>query len=235
MAEKISVIIPQFGRSVLTLRCVETLLEHHAATLQVIVVDDGSSKEELLSLQRRQLANTEIVRVSSNRGVTHAWIRGAELATGKHLIFLNNDVTTSGPWCQQLIAPLLAGQCVISGPKFRHEKRTPRHLQRLIANEAILEGWCLAISRVSFNDFGGFDERFRLYFSDTDFQLRIVESRQSSDSLHQVRGLPVSHHPHRTTSQLTDRSIQWRQDRDAFEKKWFQTRESIAHADSASL
>lgn len=235
MAENVSVIIPQFGRSDLTRRCVETLFEHHAATLQVIVVDDGSPKRELLSLQRQHLANVEIVRVPSNRGVTYAWNSGAELATEKYLIFLNNDVTTSGPWCQQLIVPLHAGQCVVSGLKLRREKRMPRHLRRLLANETILEGWCLAISRSSFNEFGGFDERFRLYFSDTDLQLRIVETQQTGGSLHQVRDRSVTHDSHRTTSKLANRSSQWRHDRDAFVEKWNHTWEKNVDADSASL
>jgi len=141
VAENVTVIIPQFRQSDLTLRCVGTLLEHHATQLQVIVVDDGSPKRELLALQQRNLENVEIVRTPTNRGVTHAWNRGAEFATAKHLIFLNNDVTTIGPWCERLIAPVHAGKCVMSGPKQRCEKRTPRHLQHLLANEAILEGW----------------------------------------------------------------------------------------------
>ncbi len=221
MAAKVSFIIPQFRQSDLTRRCLETLLEHHSTALQVIVVDDGSPKRELLSLQRQDFQNVEIVRIPSNRGVTYAWNRGAEFATGKHFIFLNNDVITSGPWCQQLIAALHTGHCVMSGPKFRREKRTPHHLQRLLADEAILEGWCLAISRSSFHEFGGFDERFHLYFSDTDLLLRVVEARQSGDALREVRDLPITHHPHSTTSQLTDRGSQWRRDRETFMKKWF--------------
>ncbi|WP_417849500.1 glycosyltransferase family 2 protein [Thalassoglobus sp.] len=229
MTPEISIIVPQFEKADLTIRCVESLLKHHPAPMQVIVVDDGSSKSALRLIQQRQFPNTEIVRNSVNRGITYSWNRGAELANGKFLIFLNNDVETNGDWCERLTAPIRKSECLIAGPKLRVESRFPHHLVSTSPRKELLEGWCLALSKSNFYRLGQFDERYRLYFSDTDLQLRILQSfdnrertsQQVQRGVQEVPDLPVEHLGHRTTRSQPARSGQWRRDRKTYLQQWF--------------
>ena len=104
-----SIIIPQYGRSDLTRRCVESILAHEMGSLQIIVVDDGSARSDVESIRTQNWRDVEIVRLSRNRGVTAAWNRGAAVATGRYLMFLNNDVIATGEWVDQLCEPLRHG------------------------------------------------------------------------------------------------------------------------------
>ncbi|QDT35469.1 glycosyltransferase family 2 protein [Thalassoglobus polymorphus] len=229
MTPEISIIVPQFEKADLTIRCIESLLKHHSSPMQIILVDDGSSKAALRSIQQRQFSNTEVVRNSENRGITYSWNRGAELAQGVFLIFLNNDVETHGDWCERLIAPIRKSECLISGPKSRVESRFPQHLDSTSPKRKLLEGWCLALAKSYFDRLGQFDERYRLYFSDTDLQLRILQSFESRErssqqvlrGVQEVPGLPVEHLGHRTTRSQPSRSRQWRRDRKTYLQQWF--------------
>ena len=219
MRQPISVIIPQFERSRLSVQCVETLWAFHR-DLEVIVVDDGSSLSELKGLRQQQNLGAQIVRMSRNSGVTQAWNRGADHASGDTLIFLNNDTLTTGTWCEELANPVRNQLCSIAGIEERKESRIPENLTDSLTEKRILAGWCFALSRDLFFELGKFDERFRLYFSDTDLQLRVVMAQRHTTPLLVVPELPVSHAAHQTTKVLPQRSRDWHRDCIAFERKW---------------
>lgn len=226
-----SVIIPQWGNSELTLRCVTSLLAHHSE-LQVIVVDDGSPPQHVRNLQQARFPHVELVRSPRNTGVTRAWNLGAEHACNQNLIFLNNDVTTHGPWVQLLIDSL-SDASPLAGPALRRETGRARQIVEKLGIRELLQGWCLAVRRSTFERLGGFDPRYRLYFSDTDFQLRAVtqlsgeQTRFSPPSLTRVRGLPLQHDGHQTTRRLPERRQHWSMDQAAFLDRW-QTAVSVA-------
>lgn len=216
----ISVIVPQFAAAELTLACVESLYAHEPQRLQVLIVDDGSAPDIVRTLQTRVPSHVQFIRISANQGVTHAWNRGAAHARGNWLIFLNNDVISSGAWCDRFIAGCRKNQRVIAGPGFRSEPHLPQRLKRHLATNRLLEGWCLGMSRRLFETINGFDERFVMYFSDSDLQCRILEMTQSAHLLKAVKNLPLKHQGHATTQQLATRRRQWIADRDAFLEKW---------------
>lgn len=217
----ISVIIPQFCNIQLTLRCVRSLIAHEKqARLQVIVVDDGSPLPLLQSFQRQAPPNIEIVRSTKNRGVTHAWNAGAELASGEVLIFLNNDVISRGEWCHKLVAPLQSQQTLLTGAALRFEPQFPARFTHLLINQQLLQGWCLAISRSLFVELSRFDERFVLYYSDSDLQCRLIQRSHSARAISAISDLPLDHQAHQTTRNLPDRQKQWLADRKVFLQKW---------------
>jgi|GEM_PF-1508772 len=200
----ISVLIPQYGRSELTLRAVDSLRQHHAGhSLEILVVDDGSTasaRRPLFALDQSGRSRGREARLSLNetwdfhepvrhrndetalkstavrvlvsprrRGVTAAWNLAARQAQGDVLIFLNNDTVTTGNWCERMAMVLENSSHRVVGPEWRRTSE----LERQIGNcSRILAGWCLGMTRSTFQTLQGFDERFFLYFSDTDLQFR---------------------------------------------------------------
>ena len=186
----------------------------------MIIVDDGSLVVDVLNLQRQGFSQISIMRYCKNRGVTTAWNLGASVAQGDHIIFLNNDTFTKGPWCDRLLDPLASrSDPQMVGVEFRREMFLPAALKGDKDCQQLLAGWCFAVSRELFEQIGRFDERLRMYFSDTDFQLRVVREF-GSQALHVVPDLPVAHAQHQTTSCLSSRKRQWQRDHSAFNAKW---------------
>lgn len=146
------------------------------------------------------------VLANSGSGVTAAWNTGVRASGTAHILLLNNDVGCQGPFAGELIEAAPRG---ISGVSWRHERRLHRRL---------LEGWCLCFSRRLWEHLGGFDERFAIYYSDTDFQHRAV---QAGYTLSQCE-VPLTHQ-HAATSNdrtlLPNKMRIHRKDRQAFMEK----------------
>lgn len=87
--QKISVIIPNYNYGRFLRQAIQSVLDQSMPPHEIIVVDDGStddSKEILISF------GDSIILVSqTNKGVAAARNRGAEIATGEFLAFLDAD------------------------------------------------------------------------------------------------------------------------------------------------
>lgn len=223
---QVAVVIPQFGQSQLTIRCVNSLLKWNRELSQVLIVDDGSHHDEVRGLQRSVLSGTEIVRLATNCGVTCAWNVAARFVDSEIVIFLNNDSETLGSWCGQLVAPLKTGAARLVGAEARTPDEIPQSLRDSLRLQELIAGWCFAIRRVDLNEIGLFDQSLRLYFSDTDLQLRIIE-KFGSAAMTVVNDLLVVHRGHQTTQCLPNRNAQWRRDRERFFNKWQTVRTEI--------
>ena len=230
--ELTSVIIPQHGCWEQTVECCAGLLRLHAEQrLEVIVVDDGSPAEDRRQVRRFLPASVQILE-QAHQGVTAAWNAGLQAARGELLVLLNNDVRTQRPWVGQL-SPLLSEPVRVLGPR-RHGQRLGQTLwpgcRVPAAEERFLQGWCLAFRRRTWEAVGPFDERMRLYWSDTDWLLRCLllnsspESGCSAGNLGAGFGLlpsgSLQHQGHVSTRRLAQRRTWWRSDRAAFVAKW---------------
>lgn len=210
-----SVVIPQWGQFPLTARVVDQLWGYDSSQTEIIVVDDGSPDYTKCGLiGDRRIAMLQ----QRHRGVTSAWNRGAKRARGTFLVFLNNDVRIEGPFLHRLIQPLDDRGVVMCGCRWRKERGIPRSIASRLPRE-LLEGWCFAVRRIDFEEIGGFDERFRLYYSDTDLQWRLLSHRTGS-RLEKVPDLPLVHEGHVTTRTNPRRRTLHAQDRRVFLQKW---------------
>lgn len=209
-----TIIIPQFNHPELTLRAIQSLRQCDSPHWPILVVDNGSSAESLRRLHDLHAPHTEILALP-RQGLTAAWNTAARRCQTTTLVFLNNDTHSTGPWVEALLEPLRFHQSRMSGVEARQERHLTPSLE-------MLSGWCFAVRRDTFLAVGGFDESLQLYFSDTDFQLRVRDHFESSDippwSI--VPGLALTHLSHRTAHQLTNRKSLWRADRDRFQARW---------------
>lgn len=226
MATDATIIIPQHEQAELTLACVESMRRFHKPHCPVIVVDDGSSALALSAAVRGLAAVPNVAVLPQERlGLTTAWNRGAEQAQTACLVFLNNDTISEGSWLDALLDPLRRRVAPLSGVKLRRERRLPPDVLDALPTRDFLEGWCFAVSREDWFGVGAFDEDLRLYFSDTDFQARMLQGYGcGGEALSSLPDLPLRHLGHRSTRQLAERSLVWHEDRRRFVEKW-----SVAH------
>jgi glycosyltransferase involved in cell wall biosynthesis len=85
----VSVIIPTFNRSAMVREAVESVLSQTSDEFELIVVDDGSTDGTGAALEPYS-ASLSLVR-QENRGVSAARNRGAAVARGELLAFLDSD------------------------------------------------------------------------------------------------------------------------------------------------
>lgn len=214
-----TIVIAQFGQPHLTIGCIESIRRHQGDKPEVVLVDDGSPAGDVEQIAMAGLNNVELVR-QPHRGVTAAWNAGAARSTGDVLIFLNNDVFTTGPWADRLASLLVDDRVVVAGVQRRRERHLePDVLDRLPSN-VFATGWCFAVRRRDFEAVRGFRGALRLYFSDTDLQSRLLlRLGRGVDGIATAR-LPLRHLGHATTAFCTTRKEQWYADRRRFRRFW---------------
>jgi len=86
----ISVIIPTYNRANFLERAIDSVLSQTRKVDECIIVDDGSSDNSSLILQKYQ-SNVGVIRLDKNRGVSHARNVGMEMASGNWIALLDSD------------------------------------------------------------------------------------------------------------------------------------------------
>lgn len=218
---RFSVVVPTFDRREVLLRGMAAL----AATerpwpCELVVVDDGSHDGTAEAARRlRTDLPTTVVR-QENRGAGAARNRGAAVARGRWLLFLDDDMVAAPGLLVAHDALLRAGADAVVGhiPVLPGVPRTAlvlglerwveqRHARLLrsggeLALADLLTGQ-LSVRRETFLASGGFDESFTaggtFGAEDTDFLYRLVESgavvRYAPDAVsHQRYEVTASHH-----------------------------------------
>ncbi|MEM9276415.1 MAG: tetratricopeptide repeat protein [Cyanobacteria bacterium P01_F01_bin.143] len=99
----ISIIIPVYNQIKYTLQCLVALTENigQDTLVEVIVINDCS--EDQSSEVLNQVRGITLINNSQNLGFIHSCNKGAEIAKGEHLYFLNNDTEI----CPRAIESLL--------------------------------------------------------------------------------------------------------------------------------
>lgn len=196
----VSVVIPVYGKSDFTLRCLKSI-QRNAPRLpfEVIVVDDCSPDDTLSVLAKVRgvcLVSNEI-----NQGFIRSCNRGAKQAKGEFICFLNNDTEVMPNWLDELIGTFelfenvgLVGSKLIypdgclqeaggiiwrDGSAWNYGRfEDPALPQYNYAREVdYCSGASILLKRALFNEFGGFDERYLpAYGEDSDLALKVRTS-----------------------------------------------------------
>jgi GT2 family glycosyltransferase len=207
----ISVVIVQYNHPDLTKRAVETLRLHQRGELEIIVVDNGSPAAGVRAATE-QITGCTVIFNSANAGFGAANNRGARASHGEFLLFLNNDTLVrteilsqieshfaGSPSCGAAGLQLLNadGTVQYSTGKFPtvwSEWRMSRRHNLYKREDTVRRDWvsgaAMVVRRAVFEEVGGFDERYFMYFEDVDLCARI---RGAGHEIHYVHAISVEH------------------------------------------
>jgi GT2 family glycosyltransferase len=192
----ISIVIPVHGRAHLTERCLELVLADLGEDCEVVVVDDASEDgtPELLAGYEERI---RVVRLDANAGFATACNRGAAVASGERLVFLNNDTEPQAGWLGALRryadehpqAAVVGAKLLYPTGIVQHagvvfgQDGYPHHLYAGLPAEhpavshprrlQAVTAACMLVGREAFEEAGGFDPGFHNSLEDVDLCLRI--------------------------------------------------------------
>jgi GT2 family glycosyltransferase len=175
---ELSVVIATKDRAPYLERALASLQEQRGAPpFEVVVVDNGSSDATASVVEGYANAGTPvryIVARQPNRGLARN--RGVEIASGRYVVFCDDDVQLPDGWvAAHAAAHRASGERVVNGPILNvpsYESRpTPRAANY---SRAFLCTCNASLSRAAFRRVGGFDESFDLYgWEDTELGVRL--------------------------------------------------------------
>jgi GT2 family glycosyltransferase/glycosyltransferase involved in cell wall biosynthesis len=202
-----SIVIPVHNQLDATIRCLESIFAHtHGIDYEIVLVDDAS--DQYVNHELSRIPHLNLVTLTTNVGYLLATTRGVEASHGEFVVLLNNDTEVKPGWLTAIIetfadstvgavgAKLLlpndrtqeAGAIVWKDGNARHFGRgySATHPEVSYArNVDYCSAACLALRRSTWDDIGGFDERFKpAYYEDVDLCFAI-----------QARGLAVRFQP----------------------------------------
>lgn len=147
---------------------VQTARQYSDAELESIVVDDGSP---VAFVSDQDI----IVRLPVNSGYSVATNTGLRLATGDILICGNSDLVYTPGWLEALTKVFDSGYDIATLLTSDQSYETRDEIVHLNGPGGKF-GSLFAMTRNVYETIGGFDERFRGYFSDTDFRRRALNA-----------------------------------------------------------
>lgn len=117
---EITVVIPTFDRGAVVLAAVQSVLDQAGPTVEVIVVDDGSTDDTARRVGDHPDPRVRLVQ-AAHVGVCTARNLGAAAARSPWLTFLDSDDLAADGWLVALTAPLARGAALVTcGAELRY-------------------------------------------------------------------------------------------------------------------
>ncbi len=148
--------------------------------------------------------------------------QGLAECNGRHRCVREQRCAGERSVCERVERAAARGVARVSGVEWRWEGTTPgaARPEGRIPGWKCLAGYCFAVRKDWLAERGGFDERMRVYWSDTDLQWEARRVAGESALTRTETGHVLGHMGHRTARGLADRREVWKRDRDVFVKKW---------------
>ncbi len=211
----VSIVIPVYNHLEYTVCCLASILRHvPQCSFEVIIVDDGSHDETPNILPDVQ--NIRYCRNETNVGFLRSCNRGATLARGQYLLFLNNDTQVLEGWLDELVNTFQEQSDVgLVGSKLLYPNGVLQEAGAIIKPDGSAElvglngdpdrpeynvvrevdycsGACLLIKAELFKTLGGFDDIYApCYCEDSDLAFRV--RKMGKRVFYQPRSVVVHH------------------------------------------
>lgn len=216
---RISVVIPTYNRAQTACDCVRSVLASTYDNVEIIVVDDCSTDDTQAAMAREFGTKIIYLRNERNSRLGYSRNRGAQAASGKYLLFLDDDNRIEPDMITLLVADfernpddgVLApmaihhggtkeGQIWTLGCDFNRWTSQPRNYCANIPRESrpteterfptIYSPNAFSVSKADYLKVGGFDESITFYFDESDFAWRVMETGKKNFIL----ATAVTHH-----------------------------------------
>jgi GT2 family glycosyltransferase len=174
--------------------CLPSLLEQNHQLLEILVVDNASTDDSSLVASE---FGAKWVPLERNAGLAPAFNRGARMASGEFLLFVNNDMRFDPDFVKALLEPLLNDAHAFASDGLQYDwhgskavhlatrlaKSRPLHdstvefvpelffyPQAVSTPTSVFMGSaaCMLIRQSAFRELGGFDDRLPLGYEDTE-------------------------------------------------------------------
>ena len=97
----VSIIVPVYNQWDYTYLCLKSILKNtEGISYEVIIADDNSS-DETVNIEK-YVKNVKIIRNKNNLGFLRNCNNAAKHASGKYILFLNNDTEVQKDWLKNL-------------------------------------------------------------------------------------------------------------------------------------
>lgn len=201
----VSMIVPCYGEAAVSLRCLESVLAERSrqrrprCRLELLVVDDASPDDSGATLAGLDGAGPiRVLRNGENLGFLRTCNRGAALAEGDWLAFLNNDTVVTQGWLEELLESFvlfpgtgLVGSMLLypdgrlqesggivwrDGSAWNYGRGSdPGSPEVRFARDVdYVSGAAILVPSALFRELGGFDNRYApAYYEDTDLAMQI--------------------------------------------------------------
>lgn len=201
----ISIIIPVFNKVEYTQKCLTTLIQNTQEVHYEVIIVDNASTDGTQNFLKSLNGGAKIITNKENLGFARACNQGAKVASGKYLVFLNNDTEPQIGWVKNVIRDFERDDSIgIIGNKLIYQDNTIQHAgitflkvnnkyqfwpshryRHKSGNDALVNnfeevhavtGACLFIPKDLFNTVGGFSEEYKMYFEDLDLNLKVKKT-----------------------------------------------------------
>jgi GT2 family glycosyltransferase/ubiquinone/menaquinone biosynthesis C-methylase UbiE/glycosyltransferase involved in cell wall biosynthesis len=196
-APVVSVIVPIYGKSNYTLRCLASIAAHPPAlAFEIIVIDDCSPDDSANIL--RGIEGIQLISNQQNQGFIRSCNIGAKAANGQYLCFLNNDTEVTPDWLDELFRTFrdfpgtgLVGSKLVypdgslqeaggiiwkdgSAWNFGRNQDQLLPMYNYAREVDYCSGASIMLAKSLFDELGGFDEHYLpAYCEDSDLALKI--------------------------------------------------------------
>ncbi len=169
------------------------LLNHE--DLQIIIIDNASTNQSVIQDIRANHPHIRVIINNMNEGYARACNQGALEAKGEWLVFLNPDIeiTIDGLhiWKDLSERNRYDASSPLPANPVAYAKPLPTAVNLLIefsplkkyirqdAAKKTLTGGALMIKKTVFDEIGGFDERYFLWFEDSDITKRLFDAHKA--------------------------------------------------------
>ncbi|MDH5379529.1 MAG: glycosyltransferase family 2 protein [Cyclobacteriaceae bacterium] len=189
----ISIITINYNSSLMTAELIESVEDHSYANFEIIVIDNGSNKEDPTWLKKKY---PKIILINSekNRGFAGGNNLGVSYATGEYYFFLNNDTLLTKEPIEPILNIIANSQVGIVSPKIKfHNTNLIQYAGNSDVNKltgrskrkgykevdhgqydnnyptSSVHGAAMMISRENFNRVGKIPEAYFLYYEELDW------------------------------------------------------------------
>jgi glycosyltransferase involved in cell wall biosynthesis len=179
-APRLSMVICTYNRAERVTTAIASVLEPECDTLELVVVDDGSTDDTTERVSR--ITDPRLTYVKrENGGLSAARNTGARTASGDYLAFLDDDDLLLPGWLHAVRRSLAEDQCVLTSWAAEVVDPSGRLLEVLRPvpmgaafedYDALIRAGTFAVSRHAYLAVGGFTEGLRAN-EQTDFALRL--------------------------------------------------------------